>query len=262
MDPQVAIVVNGRTISRDEYLAALQGEYDAFAAHTGFQASDIAEVTSYLNDKVRDQLINRILVQQAALSLGIAITQEQLNAEIASLRGTDEQEFQAWLQDNQLTESQLTAQYADQMLALAVRDAVTKDTAREQPHRHVRYLVTSSLEQAQLAREALNAGSDFAEVTRQYSSDISLHASGGDVGFIPRGILPEAADQAAFTLAEDAISDVVLTASGFYIVQVLEIDISRPVSEDYWPFVLQNAFQSWLANERSQAEIAINPVVE
>lgn len=263
MDPQTAIIVNGRTISRDEYDLAWQQEYDAFIAQAGIRSADVtADVLAFLHNRVRSQFIDRILLQQAALSLGITITQEQVNTEIAALRGADEASFQHWLELNHLTEAQLAGQFADQLLTGAVRDAVTRDMGREHPHRHVRYLVTASLEEAEMARQALGAGADFADVVAQYCSDISLHASGGDVGFVPRGILPLAVDQAADRLALHELSEIIQADTGYYLIEVLEIAESMPVSDEHWPFVLQARFQEWLANERALAEIAINPALE
>ena len=113
--------------------------------------------------------------------------------------------------------------------------------------------------------EALNKlldGADFGEIARQYSMDEITRASGGDLGFIPHGVMPLAFDNAAFALNVNQISEIVPVEAGFMIIQVLEINPARTVSDEYWPLVQQYAFETWLANERAQADIVLNPNIK
>ena len=71
-------------------------------------------------------------------------------------------------------------------------------------------------------RERALAGEDFAELAVAHSQDPSA-ASGGDLGWFRKGrFLPEFED-AAFTLLEGAVSDIIETVYGFHIIQVERI---------------------------------------
>ncbi len=64
----------------------------------------------------------------------------------------------------------------------------------------------------------LKAGEDFATLASQHSHDVS-GKNGGDLGFISKGDLVPAVEEAAFALAPDELSDVVESPFGFHIIK-------------------------------------------
>ncbi len=65
-------------------------------------------------------------------------------------------------------------------------------------------------------------GKDFSELARNHSQDPSVADNGGDLGWFSRDrMIPEFSD-AAFSLEEGQISDLVRTAFGYHIIKVLE----------------------------------------
>jgi len=65
------------------------------------------------------------------------------------------------------------------------------------------------------------AGEDFAALAKRYSED-STRNQGGDLGFFPRGRMYKPFEDAAFALADGALSEVVTTQDGFHVIKVLE----------------------------------------
>ena len=73
------------------------------------------------------------------------------------------------------------------------------------------------------------AGKDFAELAKKHSDDPSA-AQGGDVGWLTKGQMLAALDQAVFGLPEGGISDVIETAAGYHIVKVEEVRAEKTQS--------------------------------
>gem|GEM_PF-2184604 len=73
-------------------------------------------------------------------------------------------------------------------------------------------------ERAEDLRRQLAAGAAFAELAGEHSDHPSAKA-GGDLGYLPRGRMPEAYEEAAFALADGEISDVVETRLGYHLIK-------------------------------------------
>jgi parvulin-like peptidyl-prolyl isomerase len=68
----------------------------------------------------------------------------------------------------------------------------------------------------------VRAGEDFAALAKQYSEDPGSKDNGGDLPPFPRGQMMPEFEAAAFSLTNNQISDVVTTAYGFHIIQLLD----------------------------------------
>lgn len=69
-------------------------------------------------------------------------------------------------------------------------------------------------------RDRALAGEDFAALARQYSVDPGTAESGGDLGWFRRGMWVDEFDEAAFSLLEGGISNVIETEFGYHIILV------------------------------------------
>lgn len=81
--------------------------------------------------------------------------------------------------------------------------------------------------------DRLKKGEDFAALARKLSDDAANKDKGGDLGFIARGRVEEAFEEAAFALTAGQLSDVVETRRGFHIIKVEERKAARekPLAE-------------------------------
>lgn len=70
--------------------------------------------------------------------------------------------------------------------------------------------------------DSIRAGGDFADFARRYSQDAGSAQQGGDLGFARRGLFVKEFEEAAFTLREGEMSDVVESGFGLHIIQLLE----------------------------------------
>jgi len=212
----------------------------------------------------------------AATVNGIVITRESYEAKLAQARihflkapGIDvatkegekalrhlEGQVLDWMIDQVLIETEsIRQQVRIDLITAAVRDSVTASLPREEMQVHVRHILLSDESIAKSVLQKLKDGQDFAAIAREFSEDETTRATGGDIGFVPRGLMPPDFEKASFALGPGEISDVIRTQFGYHIVQVIEIDPKRPVPDEFWPIVQERAFESWLAARRAKAEI-------
>ncbi|MBN1140228.1 MAG: SurA N-terminal domain-containing protein [Deltaproteobacteria bacterium] len=68
----------------------------------------------------------------------------------------------------------------------------------------------------------IQAGEPFAKLAKRMSDDTASAARGGELGFFPRGAMPQRLEQAAFSLAVGAVSETILSDAGYHILKKLE----------------------------------------
>ncbi|PRY70925.1 SurA N-terminal domain-containing protein [Halomonas ventosae] len=83
------------------------------------------------------------------------------------------------------------------------------------------------LEQVQ---QRLAGGEAFDQLAAEVSDDTSTSDDGGDLGIISRGFFGEAFEEAAFSLGEGEVSEIVETDNGLHLVKVTELD--RPAFDE------------------------------
>lgn len=93
----------------------------------------------------------------------------------------------------------------------------------------VRQLLLPTAQDAAAAQARLAAGEPFIEVSRQMSRAANA-ATGGELGVLSRGTLPDELDEVVFSLAEGEVSAAVESPAGYHVFQVLEVVPEGPVS--------------------------------
>ncbi len=121
---------------------------------------------------------------------------------------------------------------------------------------HAAHILLATEEAARSTVDELRSGADFAELARQQSIDTTTAPNGGDLGWFPRGYMPEAFDSVAFRLQPGEISDPVKTDFGWHIIMVLERADDRPLSVEMLQALRQRAFTTWLEKQHESSEIS------
>ncbi|MBY0493952.1 MAG: peptidyl-prolyl cis-trans isomerase [Cyanobacteria bacterium] len=93
-------------------------------------------------------------------------------------------------------------------------------------------------------------GADFAGLAKKYSEDESNNANGGDLDYFGRGRMVPEFENAAFTMKNGEISDLVKTSFGFHIIKMVDNkpEATRPLAE------VRAELEDQLKWQRAQAE--------
>lgn len=245
-------LVNGQPITRAAYERALER-----ARYYSATPDD-----STLPAQTLEVLIEQMLITQAAAQLNVTVTDAEVQAEIDALKATaqSEQEWQAWLEANVFTESEIVEATRENLLTNRVREAVIAQSASQASGAtvqqvHARHILVGSEAEARAILEQLQAGGDFVALAATYSRDSLTKDSGGDLGFFVRDDLttPELADL-AFSLQPGQIGGPLQTMLGYHVVQTLEF-ADTPALETVQGTALEARFADWLTQQRTAATI-------
>ncbi len=257
LGPNVIARVNGHDIPRADYEEQVGRAQVHFAQQPGFDAAGDAgrQALQRFRQSYLEVMIDQVLIQEKADALGIVIDEATLDAEYARVRGDDAAAFEGWLSGSNLTREALRDQLRTELVTRAVRDAVTSEAPRTQPQLRVSHILVATQAAGEAALARLRAGESLSEVARDLSEDAVTRDQGGDLGYLPRGVMPPAFDDAAFGLALGEPSGIIETEAGVHILVVTEPAAERPVPDRYWPAVQQYAFDQWLSAQRDAAAI-------
>ncbi|MFQ3534462.1 MAG: peptidylprolyl isomerase [Aggregatilineales bacterium] len=209
-------------------------------------------------NEVLDLLIEQALIEQAAAIQGVAVTDAELDAEIAAIieiAGSREN-WEAQLRADRLSEAEYRANLRAALLTQRMRDIVTAAACKNVEQVRARHILVSDEQRALALRAELENGADFAALAALNSLDVTTRQIGGDLGWFARGqLLQEEIEIAAFSLPPNALSTPIKTELGYHILQVLERSTERPVDEEMCYRLTESTFERWIQELISRAKI-------
>jgi peptidyl-prolyl cis-trans isomerase C len=249
--PAVVARVNGVDIPSAELERAIRN----LEANVGQQVP--AERRSEIYRGILDQLIDQRLLELEAATRNIKATDAEITAGIDEMKkqAPSAEAFAKALASRKLTEADLRAEArqrlsVDKLLTTeiepkaAVTEADIADFYKKNPQffmqpeavRASHILLKADTPEAKVAAKAkaedllkqIRAGADFAALAKQHSNDGSA-ASGGDLGFFPRGQMVKPFEDAAFALKPGEVSNVVESEFGYHIIKSGEHRDARTV---------------------------------
>lgn len=280
--PKSAIaVVGSRTISRAQFDALMAEARRSYAAR---DRPFPAEGTPAYEDLKR--LAVRLLVEQAELAqeapaLGVQIGEDEVDARLGRLKeedfGGSEERYRARLRAAGMTDAQVRAALRAELLAAAVRQAVTLDVTvgtqaveryYEQhladystpPARTIRHVLLATKVAADHVYSELRSGASFAALARRLSHDPTTRSRGGLLTLVEGRTAPSL-DRVAFSLRTGTISRPFATRFGWELVEAASAVRPRQTT----PFASvrdairrrllaqrrAQSFQAWLARVRA-----------
>jgi len=241
----LAAVVNGEEITLAEY----EEELARYQAEVGTQ------MATEEGQRVLEDLIDQVLLTQAAKKAGYEVDEGKLQERISRLvdRLGSVQALEAWIAAQGYTRESFERSLARSIAAAWMRDRIIQDLPETAEQVHARQILLYTAEQADQVFADLRAGQDFTALAARYDP-----LTQGDLGWFPRGYLLDARlEEAAFDLEVGQYSQVIETAAGFHILQVIERDPQRPLEPDARLVLQMETLKAWLEAARSQSEIQI-----
>jgi peptidyl-prolyl cis-trans isomerase C len=256
--PAVLAHVNGEDVTKADFDRAVQ----ALEARAGGPIPP--EQRDQILRGLLDQLIGYKVLVQETRTRNVTVPDTEVEARIGQIRGQfpSEAEFTQMLAQRKLTLEQVKSD-ARQDMAIAkliegeiapkvavkpeqVTDFYAKNPDQFKQGESVRAshilisvpkgadAVTKGQAQAQAEQvlKEVKAGGDFAALAKQHSADPGSAANGGDLGFFQQGQMVGPFNDAAFSLAPGATSDLVETDFGFHIIKVAEKKAGRTIPLD------------------------------
>jgi peptidyl-prolyl cis-trans isomerase C len=253
--PEVIARVNGEAIDKGEFERAVQ----TLEGRAGGPVP--AEQRDRVLRGVLDQLVGVRLLTQEAAARKVAVPETEVDAEIAKIQAQfpNAEAFNQVLAQRQMTVEQLKSDARREMAITklleseveakaAVTPAQVSDFYAKNPNQfkqpervRASHILISVAEGADAAVKAqarakadqvlkeVKAGGDFAALAKEHSQDPGSAIQGGDLGFFNQGQMVGPFNEAAFTLAKGATSDLVETQFGFHIIRVIDKQASRDV---------------------------------
>jgi parvulin-like peptidyl-prolyl isomerase len=187
---------NDEQLAKESGLSAADKEKKQEAFRETIQ-EDVTPYYTPLQKKVR-----AVVFRPAEFEQDVALTEEQIKAYY--------DEHQEEFQKEEVRARQITVTWPPN--ATAEQQAAKKAA------------LVSALDQ-------VRAGIAFAEVAKAVSDDAATKAKGGDLGFVGRGQLPPAVDEALFSLEVGQVSGILETPGSLAVVQVEEKRAGRSMDD-------------------------------
>lgn len=209
--------------------------------------------------QVLDALVDQAIIEQAAMQLGITISEETLESKVQEsiAQGQGQAQFEAWLVANQLSLPEFKETLRFQLIANQLFEQVTAEIPATAEQIQLRQILVGDEATARQIIEQLKTGADFAELATTYSLDQSNRENGGSLGWFPRGanLVPPEIEEIAFSLQVNEVSGPIKTPLGFHIIQLEAKEAERLLTPEMLPVLKEQRFRAWLVERRSSESI-------
>ena len=244
-----AALVNGEGILLSEYESDLL-RYKAAMDQLGQPFVPEIAKQDVLNDLIAQTLFSQSAAVQA-YSHTEADIQQKIDQYAEASGGQDA--LQAWMQENSYNQDSFRMAVSRDMAVIWMRNTLLDQVPETAEQVHARQILVDTENEAVGILRQLEAGTAFVTLAFQYDPD-----TGGDLGWFPRGyLLQPDVENAVQSLQPGQFSGIIPTNYGFHLVELIESDPKRPLSQDALIFVQRNSLEAWLEAQLAKSTIEI-----
>jgi parvulin-like peptidyl-prolyl isomerase len=192
-----------------------------------------------VQSQILQSLVQRAELAQKAPQLGVKVTDDQVEKQLAKLKkqyfGGSEKRYQTEIKRQCISDAEVHADLRSNLLSDAIYKKVTgdvkvttaaaqsyyashKDTYTQPQSRVVRHILVKDKKLADRIYAQLKGGADFAALAKKYSTDPGSKSQGGQLTISKGQTVPEF-DKVAFALKTGELSKPVKTQYGWHIIK-------------------------------------------
>jgi peptidyl-prolyl cis-trans isomerase C len=278
--PNVVALVNGETITTDQLDRELRR-----ARHEDGLVPATEEVATVMRKAKLDELIDGILLDQAARAANVVIPPDRIESEVLRLRADyPGSAFDDMLAQGELSTADVRYKVQQQLITqklihdqVYARVAVTEPEVEAYFKEHEKefsrpeevraeQIVVHTVDDAKRVQAELRKGMSFEEAARRFGLGPEAKV-GGDLGYFPRGQMPAVFDKACFGKSKGTVTDVVPSEYGFHIFRIVDVrdeeektlaEVRGEVEAKIRRQKEEAAEKDFMAKLRAQASVTIN----
>jgi foldase protein PrsA len=285
-----AAVAGGEKIAKADVDALLQQARAGYKAQGRLFPKAGSKELAELRNRAVEHLVQRALYSREASSLGVAVTDGDVQSRFAWVRDLyfekDDGAYKLQLAARGLTEAQLRAEIRAELTAERVTAELTKDVAVSeadvqayynanrtlytQPEsRDVRHILVATRAKAERLRAELVAGADFAELVGRFSDDVGSKERGGRYDDVQRGQFVKPFERYLFSARTGELSQPVKTQFGWHLIEPLSdirpagptplAEVAGEIREQLLAERRSEAVAKWLEASRAELEVEYAP---
>ncbi len=275
-DPDAVVATIGPATVTNQMLYDKMKPMEAGIREQHIPAEQAPEVVAYMRRRALSEILPVLMFDALAAADNVVATSAEVDAEAASMESMlrQQNQYDQFMQSRGWTPEDLRKAARLQVLAkqlmqkhVVVSDASVEqfyaqnqDEIKEQEKVHARHILFDASDKATAEKvlEMVKAGSDFAELARQYSKDPGSASNGGDLGFNAKGRMVPEFDSTLFALADGQTApDLVKTQFGYHIIRREETQAGRAISlEEVRPkikdFLERQEFREWMRTQEEK----------
>jgi foldase protein PrsA len=269
----ILAVVFGTAFSKKDVIASVEGE-----SITKDELYDV--LVKQYGPSTLSYLIDNKIVEVASEKENITISDEEKDAEmqeyIEAVGGEDV--FTSTLEMYGLTEEDIETDivnYLKIVKLLQPKIEITdeeiktyfeenKESFNTPEQVEASHILVEDEATATKVKEKIDAGQDFAQLAKEYSTDASNAENGGELGYFSKGTMVEEFEKAAFSMNKGDISDPIKTEYGYHIIHITDKkEAQEAVFEDHKEEIkkilldeaVQSEYSNWITEQREQLNI-------
>lgn len=156
-----------------------------------------------------------------------------------------------------ITRKDFRNQFVSQLYRRKLLEFFEAEETRATRHIQARHILVEDEDLSNQVFEMLNEGSKWEDLALEFSIDESNKARGGDLGWIPRGLMVPEFEEAVFAGEVGEILGPVETEFGFHLIEILGQE-DRDLDEFSFQLAVQTTFNTWLINIHRNSIIDIS----